>query len=185
MVSELLRRGAYAEANVSAEDCLILAGLSAKSRFNEIMKSVPQGTPRKIVSKVIEEKMGADYKKLRQAEKKLAYLIRRAEEIEGLEDLKAGRFETYRAVAYPVVTRIIAVPGVGFQLGNKEEFNDIDNALFLTHRKGFCDNDSDFRAGLIDELKKAILTGTPGKHITQEEEGGLSITFRLTVEKYR
>jgi len=182
--SELIKRGAYVEAGVSAADIEILAGLSGKAKLQEILRDVPKGTPKRNAQRVIEEKMGKDYRRLKAAEKKLKYLIFRNEEIEGLAELKEGRFEEFRGMAYPVVTRIIAVPNVGFQLGDKEEFNDLDNALFLTHRQGFCDVDSDYREDLINELKKAIEEGVPGRHITIKEED-LSVTFRLTVEKFR
>lgn len=185
MVSNLLKDSKFAEAGVSKEDLVILEGLNLKKKMEQANERVPKNIDKYRRYKLIEEMMGyQDYTKLRQAEKKLAFLVRRAEEVEGLAALKEGKFDSYRAIAFPIVPRILPIPNVGFKIGEKVEFNDLNNALFLTHKNGYVDPvDSDYRQLLIERLKQSIELQEVGKEVEFNETSG-KVKFRITIERF-
>lgn len=176
----------YKSAGVEEADLKVLEGMLLKGEYEEIKKKVPKSTKPNKVNSWVEENMGsAKYKKYIEAIKKHSYLVRRAEEQEGLAEFKNGIFKNYRAYAYPVNNKIV-------KTGKNAQGADIYNiravteykskdSIFLTHQEGYITPKHAFQNELIEQLKSDINEGFIGDTI-ELSDGELKIYFRLTIE---
>jgi len=191
---EMLKTRNFDKAGLSEEEIKGLAGLRHEKKYKELMDRAPKGLRDGKLAKFVRENMGEKpYEEYIHASKALSYRIKRAEELLGLEQFKANKFDEFKGVAYPMYNSFVKNANGEYEIKLITDFTFNNRVILLTNEKtGYNTPRHELQKQLIEALQEAVKEQDLDGEVIFEQKRNigeivekLSITYRLTIEKIR